>query len=320
MDLQSIVVLRRDIGPEPAAEYADTLAARFEDHKVRLARTPAEEREYVRDADIVAGVTIDEDLLAEAESLSLFVCSYAGTEHLPLEALSERGIVVTNAAGIHAPGLAAQAVGKILMFTRNLHTGLRRTRERRWEHFRAGDLDGKTVTVVGLGSIGTAITKRLVGFNVETIGVRHTPEKGGPTDEVVGFEDAAVNDALARTDFVVLASPLTETTCRLVGREEFITLPPEAVLINVARGELVDTDALVWALREGTIGGAALDVTDPEPLPEDHPLWTFEDVLVTPHIGGETPHNWERLADILERNLNRVAETGTYDDLENQVV
>jgi phosphoglycerate dehydrogenase-like enzyme len=320
MDPQSIVVLRQDIGPAPAAEYADTLVDRFDDHQVRLARTPAEEREYVQNADIVAGVTIDEDLLAVAESLDLFVCSYAGTGHLPLDALAEHGVAVTNAAGIHAPGLAAQAVGKMLMFNRNLHTGLRRTQERRWEHFRAGDMTGKTVTVVGLGAIGTAIAERLAGFDVETIGVRYTPEKGGPTDEVVGFDDVAVDDALARTDFLVLASPLTETTRGLVGREEFITLPPEAVLINIARGEVVDTDALVWALREGTIGGAALDVTDPEPLPEDHPLWTFEDVLVTPHIGGETPHNWERLADILERNLDQVAETGSYENLENQVV
>jgi phosphoglycerate dehydrogenase-like enzyme len=320
MESLSIVVLREDIGPAPAAEYADTLADRFPNHEVRLARTPAEEREYIQDADIVAGVTIDEDLLAHADALDLFVCSYAGTEHLPLEALAERGVAVTNAAGIHAPGLAAQAVGKMLMFTRNLHIGLRRTEQRRWEHFRAGDMTGKTVTVVGLGAIGTAIVERLAGFEVETIGVRYTPAKGGPTDEVVGFDDEAIDDALARTDVLVLASPLTETTRGLVSREELVTLPPDAVVINVARGEIVDTDALVWALREGTIGGAALDVTDPEPLPEDHPLWTFEDVLVTPHIGGETPHNWERLADILERNLETVAETGAFEDLENQVV
>jgi len=319
MEGQSIVILRHDIGPAPAAEYATVLAERFDDHKVRLARTPAEEREYVQSADIVAGVTIDEDLLTHAESLKLFACSWAGTSHLPLDALSERDVAVTNAAGTHAPGLAAQAIGKMLLFTRNLHKGLRRTQERKWEHFRADDMDGKTVTVVGLGAIGTAIVERLAGFEVETIGVRYTPEKGGPTDEVIGF-DGAIDDALARTDFLVLASPLTETTRRLISREEFVTLPPDAVIVNIARGKLVDTDALVWALREGTIGGAALDVTDPEPLPEDHPLWVFDDVLITPHIGGETPHNWERLANIIERNLRRVAETGSYENLENQVV
>lgn len=320
MDSQSIVVLREDIGPAPAIEYADTLVDRFPAHEVRLARTPAEERAYIKGADIVAGVSIDENLLKHADSMSLFVCSYAGTEHLPLEKLAEHGIAVTNAAGIHAPGLAAQAVGKMLIFTRNLHTGLQRTQERRWEHFRAGDMTDKTATVVGLGAIGTAIVQRLSGFETETIGVRHTPAKGGPTDEVIGFDSDAVDKALSRTDFLVIASPLTETTQGLIGREEFITLPPEAVIINVARGKIVDTDALVWALRENTIGGAALDVTDPEPLPEDHPLWTFEDVLITPHIGGETPHNWERLATILERNLQTVAETGAYEDLENQVL
>jgi len=318
MDPLSIVVLREDIGPAPAAEYADTLTDRFPDHKVRLARTPAEERAYVQDADIVAGVTLDEDLLAHADALDLFVCSYAGTEHLPLEALAERGVAVTNAAGIHAPGLAAQAVGKMLMFTRNLHTGLRRTEDRRWEHFRASDMTGKTVTVVGLGAIGTAVVERLAGFKVETIGVRYTPAKGGPTDEVYGFDE--IHEACAETDYLVLACPLTDETEGLVDADLFDTVPSRAVLVNVARGPVVDTDALLTALQRNDLRRAVLDVTDPEPLPEDHPLWTFEDVLVTPHIGGETPHNWERLADILERNLERVAETGRFEDLENQVV
>jgi phosphoglycerate dehydrogenase-like enzyme len=173
------------------------------------------------------------------------------------------------------------------------------------------------VTVVGLGAIGQAIVERLAGFGVETLGVRYSPEKGGPTDEVLGFEE--LHDALARTEYLALACPLTEETRGLIDTAAFETVPSEAVLINVARGPVVETDALVAALRSNAIRGAALDVTDPEPLPRDHPLWTFENALITPHSAGHTPQYYDRLADIVATNLERVAESGEYEGLENQV-
>jgi phosphoglycerate dehydrogenase-like enzyme len=178
-------------------------------------------------------------------------------------------------------------------------------------------LQGSTVTVVGLGAIGQAVVERLEGFGVDTIGVRYTPEKGGPTDEVLGFGDDDLHEALARTDYLVLACPLTETTRGLVGSEEFETLPPDSVLVNVARGPVVETEALVSALRKEHVRGAALDVTDPEPLPEDHPLWNFENCLITPHYSGYTPEYYSRLADIVAENVRRL-EDGV--ELENRVV
>jgi phosphoglycerate dehydrogenase-like enzyme len=155
---------------------------------------------------------------------------------------------------------------------------------------------------------------------VDTVGVRYTPGKGGPTDEVIGVDDDALEGALARSDYLFLACPLSETTRGLVDDDAFVTLPPEAIVVNVARGAVIDTDALVEAIQSNRIRGAALDVTDPEPLPGDHPLWSFENVLITPHNAGHTPKYYDRLADILARNLERVRETGAYDGLENQVV
>jgi phosphoglycerate dehydrogenase-like enzyme len=118
----------------------------------------------------------------------------------------------------------------------------------------------------------------------------------------------ALHEALARTDCLVLCCPLTEETRGLVGEAEFTTLSSDAVLVNVARGAVVETDALVSALRRGRIGGAALDVTDPEPLPDDHPLWGFDDVLVTPHTAGATPEYYERLADLVADNVRRIGD------------
>ncbi|WP_233745362.1 D-2-hydroxyacid dehydrogenase [Halobacterium bonnevillei] len=314
--MTDIVVLRGGTHGLPMEEYAAELRDRLPDDEVALARTPAEEREYVSDARVVTGGSIDEDLLAEAEDLELFACAYAGYGHLPLEEFRDRGIAVTNAAGIHAPSIAEQVLGFLLTFSRRLHEGWRRKQNREWRHFQAFELQGSTVTVVGLGAIGHAVVERLEGFGVDTIGVRYTPEKGGPTDEVVGFDDEAVHDAFARTDYLVLATPLTDTTRGLVDSEALATLPPESVLVNVARGGVVDTDALVGALRRESIRGAALDVTDPEPLPEDHALWNLENVLITPHNAGHTPKHWGRLADIVAGNVSRL---DTDEALENRV-
>jgi len=316
-DAPDVLVLRKPTHGMPLSDYAAALRERLPDADLRVARTPAEERELIERAPVVTGMEIDEDLLAHAEAIELFACAYAGTGHLPLDALEDRGVAVTNASGVHGPNIGEHVVGNLLVFARRLHEGWRRQRNREWRHFQAYELKDSTVTVVGLGAIGRAVVERLQGFGVDTIGVRYTPSKGGPTDEVVGFDPDAFHDALARTDYLVLACPLTETTRALVGAEEFTTLPPESVVVNVARGPVVDTDALVDALRSEYVRGAALDVTDPEPLPEDHPLWNFENCLITPHCSGHTPEYYERQADIVAENLDRL-ESG--EELKNRVV
>jgi phosphoglycerate dehydrogenase-like enzyme len=311
-----IVVLREGTEGLSMEAYADAIRERLPDRSVALARTPGQERELIADARVVTGITIDEELLDRGERLELFACTFAGTDHVPMAALGERGVAVTNAGGIHAPGIAEQAIGNMLVFARRLHEGWRRKSNGEWRHFQSTEFTDSTVTIVGLGSIGQAVSKRLAGFEVETIGVRYTPEKGGPTDEVVGFEEEPVHDALSRSDYVVIACPLTDLTRGLIGEAELATLPPNAVVVNAARGGIVDTDALVAALQSNTIRGAALDVTDPEPLPPEHVLWDLENCLITPHTGGHTPKHWDRLADILAANVDAL-ESG--EPLENRV-
>ncbi|GAB6880619.1 D-2-hydroxyacid dehydrogenase [Halorubrum gandharaense] len=307
-DHPDIVVLREGTEGLSMESYAQALRERLPDIEVALARTPAEERELVRHARIVTGIGIDPELVADAERLELFACTFAGTDHLPVEKLVEHGVSVTNAGGIHAPGIAEQAIGNMLVFARRLHEGWRRKSNHEWRHFQSTEFTGSTVTVVGLGSIGHAVVQRLQGFEVETIGIRYTPEKGGPTDEVHGFEEAAIHEAFSRSDYVVLACPLNDLTRGLVGEAELATLPPNAVVVNAARGGIVDTDALVSALQTNGIRGAALDVTDPEPLPNDHVLWDLENCLITAHTGGHTPNHWDRLADIVAKNVAAMEE------------
>ncbi|QAU11619.1 D-2-hydroxyacid dehydrogenase [Halorubrum sp. BOL3-1] len=318
MSTIDIAVLDHDAHGIPAADYAEILDRRLSDREVRLAATPDEHDRYLREATVVAGKRVDADEVATAENLRLFACNSAGVDHLPLDALAERGVAVTNASGVHGPNVAEHVLGWVLTFARRLDEGRRRQRRREWRRFQSfTELAGSTVTVVGLGAIGETVVERFGGFDVDTVGVRHTVSKGGPTDEVIGYGDLA--DALPGTDVLVLVCPLTETTAGLIGEAELDALPTDAIVVNVARGGVIDTPALVDALRSNELHGAALDVTDPEPLPSDHDLWGFENVFLTPHVAGHTPRYWERRADILVENLEWVAETGAYEGLRNQV-
>jgi phosphoglycerate dehydrogenase-like enzyme len=317
-DRPDVVVLRQNVHGMLPEAYVDALGSRLPDREVAYAATPEAERELLPEARVLAGLDVDAETLELAPDLELFACSYAGVDHLPLEALEERGVAVTNAAGVHAPNVSEYVLGAVLTFTRDFLEARRRQEARNWRSYQARELAGSTVAVVGMGPIGEAIVEQLHAFDVHTVGVRYTPEKGGPTDEVYGYE--ALPDAVGDAAYVVLACPLTDATEGLVDAEVFLTMPPESVLVNVARGGVVDTDALVDALRDNSIRGAALDVTDPEPLPEDHELWGFENVLVTPHNAGHTPAYFERLADIVADAVHAADESGEWTDLPNQVV
>ncbi|ELZ94089.1 D-3-phosphoglycerate dehydrogenase [Haloferax mucosum ATCC BAA-1512] len=319
MSEPDVAVLRQKIHGLSAESYAETLRKRLPDRAIAVARTPSEERELLTRARVATGFTVDVDALDSAANLDLFACVFAGTGHLPIEELEANEVAVTNASGVHGPNIAEQVLGSILYFTRRFHVAERQKQHNRWQSYPTHELQGSTVTVVGLGAIGQAVVDRLEPFGVETVGVRYSPEKGGPTDEVVGFDDErGLHTAFARSEYVVIACPLTEATRGLVDGDAFKSMAPETVLVNIGRGPVVKTDALVSALRSGGIRGAALDVTDPEPLPSGHDLWDFENVLITPHNAGHTPKYWDRMADIIAENLDRLDEGD--DDLRNRVV
>ncbi|MFW5958903.1 MAG: NAD(P)-dependent oxidoreductase [Natronomonas sp.] len=308
MTAPDLLVLRQGIHGMSSERYADALRDRLPGYDVIHARTRTEELSKIADVPTVTGVMIDEELVDRANQLSIFACVYAGTDHLPMDLLTERGVTVTNASGVHGPNVSEFAIGSILSLVHNFDVGRRRQDRQVWRHYQTGELYGDTVTIVGMGAIGQAIAERLDGFGVDTIGVRYTPSKGGPTDEVIGFDDRDFEDALSRTDHLILACPLTDETRGLIGRAELVTLSPSATLVNVARGEVVHTEALVWALREDRLHGVSLDVTDPEPLPSDHPLWTFENAMITPHNSGSTPRYYDRVANIVAENFDRAEE------------
>lgn len=315
MDEPHILVARQKIHGMAAEEYGEELRERLPSCRIDIAGTPKRERELLAEADIVTGLELTPSELDRAGDLDLFACVYAGTGHLDLDAFEQRDIAVTNASGVHATNIAEYVVGAMISMAQQFPRAWDQTDRREWRSYPTQELYGSTVAVVGLGAIGETTLDRLDAFEMETIGVRYSPEKGGPADEIYGYDE--IHEAVVGADYVVLACPLTETTQGLVDKELLRTMPPDSVLVNIARGPVVETDALLDSLRSNQLGGAVLDVTDPEPLPEDHPLWGMGNVVITPHNAGHTPEYFARCADILAENVDRL-QSG--DELRNQVL
>ncbi|SHI01420.1 Phosphoglycerate dehydrogenase [Sporobacter termitidis DSM 10068] len=228
---------------------------------------------------------LDETLLATAKKLRLVLSASAGVEKLPLEALHARDIAVCNAKGAHAVTIAEYVLGGMLAWSHHFPTFIQHQERAHWQSFFSGDdLDGQTLLVVGTGLIGREIGRKAGAFDMRVLGLRRHPAPEPHFDEILGI--GALRETLPRADFVVMATPLTDETYHLMGAEEFRAMKDSAVFINIARGDTVDEDALISALRGRQIAGAVLDVFHREPLPKDSPLWSMDNVMITPHNAG----------------------------------
>jgi phosphoglycerate dehydrogenase-like enzyme len=259
------------------------------------------------------GRWVSPEFLAAAGQLAWVQSPSAGVErYLRQDALREDpDLVLTNMQGVHGRAIADHVFALLLALSRDLRMHLDPANAGQWNRGGSGELEpfalhGRTLLVVGLGGIGSEVARRGDGFGMRVWATRRsdTPppdyvDRQGRSDELLAM--------LPEVDVVVLCVPLTEETAGLIDAEAFAAMKPGAVLINIARGGVVDTDALVAALEDGTLAGAGLDVTDPEPLPAGHPLWGMPNVVVTPHVASRaalTSAQWQAL---YVENLRRFA-------------
>lgn len=254
-------------------------------------------------------------VLASADLRWMQLLSHGVDACLRVPAMRERKPVLTAAKGVITAPVADHAMALVLAQARGLPWYRDRQRERRWvedtgDAVKAGEtrpereLRGSTLLVYGLGGIGTEIAKRAHAFDLRVTGIRASGRAGPDYVAYVGLPEELPKLA-AEADYVVNVAPLTDATRRVFDDRFFAALKPGAFFVNVGRGESVDTEALVRALKSGRLGGAALDVTDPEPLPTDHPLWTMPNVIVTPHSAGATVDGVERRWRIATENVRR---------------
>lgn len=260
------------------------------------------------DAAVVWG--IDSAWLEAAESRLRWVHNGgAGVEHLPLAALQERGVVVTNSSGVHVPNMPEHLLALMLAFARRLPTLFRAQAAHEWRddatHREVFDLAGQTVLLVGMGDIGLGLGERAAALGMRVTGYRRRADQPAPPFVAQTYGPRDLHAALADADHVAISLPKTPATTGMFDAGAFAAMKPGAYLYNVGRGSVVDGEALLAALRSGRLAGAGLDVTEPEPLPADSPLWDMENVIITSHTSGASPHLWDRGIDLVADNLRR---------------
>ena len=267
--------------------------------------------ELAPEADAAFAIALSKEAIARATRLRWLHCSGHAVGHFPLAELAARGVVVTNSRGIQSVPIAEHVMACLLALARRLPQTLRDQQDRMW---RPNVLTGeaspwliaeRTIGIIGVGSIGEAIAVRAKAFGMRVVGMRRNPARGVPAgfDEVVGA--AGRDRLLGESDVIVIAAPLTPETNRLLDAASIATMKPGAILINVARGQLVDEAALAEALESGRLGGAALDVFTTEPLPPDSPFWALPNVVVTPHNSGFRTGHFDAVIDLFAENLKR---------------
>lgn len=294
----------------PAAQV-ERLREAFPQHEFVHATTAAERAAGLARCDVAYTWILSAAELAAAPRLRWVHSSAVAVGTLCLPALAARGVVVTNTRGVQGGPIAEHVFATLLALTHRLPFALERQRAHTWaQNEFAGDrlpvrLTGLCLGVVGLGSIGAEVARLGVAFGMRVIGVRRHPEHGGPPGVHAVWGAHRLDDLAATADVFVVAAPLTGETEALLDARRIARLKPGAWLVNVARGQLVDADALVAALTSGALAGAALDVFAHEPLPAASPLWHAPNLLITPHTSGFRDGHWDDTVAVFIDNLGR---------------
>ena len=230
--------------------------------------------------------------------------AFAGTDHPVFQELMQRGVRVSNASGATAPAIAETVIMYLLMLSRRMPALDRARAERRWEPERSTDLHGLRLGIVGYGAIGSEVAKLALGFGMEPVGLRRAA-RGDEGIEI--WTNERFDELLEWADAVVVCAPLTDETRGMFDAGAFARMRPGSWFVNVGRGAICDEDALIAALENGHLGGAGLDVFATEPLPEDSPIWSLPNVVMTPHCSGDSDRSDQRAVDIMIEAFRRDA-------------
>jgi len=263
--------------------------------------------DHIRDAEIFFGWSLRGEQVRAAKKLRWIHSTAAAVHQLMSPELRASDIVVTNARSVHGPVVAEHAIALMFALAKRLPAAVRYQQQQVWAQEQIScqnphptELAGSTLGLIGYGAIGSEVARSAAALGMRVLVVRQHPQKESGVEQTFGLDEI-----IAQSDFLVLAAPLTEKTRHIINAERFARMKPEAYVINVARGALIDEAALTDALRNRRIGGAALDVFDHEPLPTGSPLWELDNLLITPHTAATTDKMWERHYALIKENLGR---------------
>ena len=271
--------------------------------------------DYLRDAEVAITWSLRPEQFKAARKLRWIHSPAAAVHQLMFPELVNSDVLLTNAREVHGPVVAEHVIALIFALAKCLPQAVRLQQKHVWGQGimwnggpRPRELAEATLGLVGLGSIGRAVARHASNLGMRVIAVRENPGKENPAGVQQVFALSQLDELLSQSDYVVLAAPVTPNTQGLINAARLAKMKVDACLINVGRGPLVDELALIQALRERKIGGAALDVFEEEPLPADSPLWDLENLLITPHTAGLTERLWERHYQFIAENLRRYLE------------
>lgn len=258
-------------------------------------------KEQIEDADIFFG-TMDQETFRRAKALKWWHIQFSGVDHFLYPEVIDSNVILTNSRGLHSDTIADHVFMLTLALLRDLPKAIDNQKKHLWDHYPARELKGMTMGIIGLGQIGRTIAFRAKHFGLNTRGVRFSPE---PVDSVdVVYSPDELHDFLPFCDLLVLICPLTEKTRGLIGPKELALLPKGSYLINVARGPILDEQAIYESLANGHLAGAGLDVFTEEPLPAESPLWSQPGVIITPHNAGTQKDYLAKATAMFIDNLN----------------
>ena len=263
------------------------------------------------DTDIFVGWSLRPEQFKLARKLKWIHSTAAGVGQLMYPELRQSGITVTNASGIHTIAMAEHVLGFLVALARRFPDALRHQWQRRWAQqeiwdaqLRPRELRGQVLLIVGFGAIGHELAKRVRPLGMQIWAVTRSGQGDTALADRI-LPASRLDEVLHEADYVVLAAPETPETHHLIGQKQLQQMKPTAFLINVARGSLIDEAALIETLERRAIAGAALDVAQQEPLPPESPLWSLDNVLITPHISAVSEYLWNRQTELLLDNLER---------------
>jgi D-2-hydroxyacid dehydrogenase (NADP+) len=290
--------------------HVNRLRRRFPDIHFTHALDASGDVDGIEDADAAFTWTMSSEMVARARRLRWVHSSAVAVGPLPLRDLAARRVTVTNSRGIQSPAIAEHVIACVLALAKRLPAIVRSQDRRHWSQNELVGQDmpwlveGRRMGIIGLGTIGRAVAERAAALGMHVAAIRRRPALGATgVSEVLGPDD--LDRLLASSDVVVLAAPWTGTTDRLIDAGALARMKRGSILINVARGQLIDEDALAESLRSAHLGGAALDVFNEEPLPPSHPLWSAPNVIVTPHTSGFRADHWDAVLDLFESQVER---------------
>ena len=291
--------------------FAEQLRKEFPQFQIVQSNSYENVEQDIFDAEIMFGISLRPEQFLAAKRLRWIHSQAAAVHQLMFPELVKSDVIITNARDVHGPVVAEQVIAMIFALAKQIPAAVRFQQKHEWGQGAIStmkpprEIAGATVGLVGLGSIGRNVAKHAAALGMRVIAVREHPEKDKPENVDEVWPSSQLLRLLSQSDYVVLSTPVTSETTGMIGREQFAAMKPHARLINVGRGPLIDEAALIEALRERKIAGAALDVFDKEPLPPESPLWDLDNLLITPHTAGISEKMWERHCVLFSENLRR---------------